>query len=270
MTPLILTVAPNGASKQKTDHPAVPLTAAELAETAARCLDAGAAMIHLHVRDRDGRHLLDADAYREATAAIRARVGQRIVIQTTSESGKRYAAPEQMRVIRAARPEACSAAIRELCPDPASEPAAAEFFAWLRAERVMTQIIVYTPEELARYRDLRARGVIPDGPWFLLFVLGRYTAGQTSDPRALLPFLAAHTGDEPWALCAFGPQEAACVQAAAALGGHARVGFENNLSLPDGSIAAGNEALVANAAVGARAVGRRLATADDVRALFRP
>lgn len=133
----------------------------------------------------------------------------------------------------------------------------------------MTQVILYTADELARYRDLRTRGVIPDGKWSLLFVLGRYTAGQTSDPRALLPFLSAHTGDEPWALCACGPQEAACVQAAAALGGHARVGFENNLSLPDGSIAVGNEALVANAAVGARVVGRRLASADDVRERFR-
>jgi 3-keto-5-aminohexanoate cleavage enzyme len=268
LNPIVLTVAPNGASKQKADHPALPLTPEELAERAARCLEAGAAMLHLHVRDRDGRHLLEADAYRAALSAIRARVGSRQILQTTSESGRRYAAPEQMAVIRAVRPEACSAALRELCPDAASEREAAAFFAWLSSAQVMTQVILYAADEYPRWRDLRRRGVIPDGPWSLLFVLGRYSAGQVSDPRELLPFLAAHTGSEPWSLCAFGPREAACVLAAAAFGGHARVGFENNLLLPDGAVAPGNEALVANAAAGAKALGRRPATADEARKLF--
>jgi hypothetical protein len=52
--PLILTVAPNGAYKQKTDHPAVPLSAAEIGAEARRCADAGAAMLHLHVRTPEG------------------------------------------------------------------------------------------------------------------------------------------------------------------------------------------------------------------------
>ena len=51
--PLILTVAPNGAYKQHSDHPAVPLTPQALADTARRCLDAGAAMLHLHIRDAE-------------------------------------------------------------------------------------------------------------------------------------------------------------------------------------------------------------------------
>src|SRR5690606_41688561 len=61
--PLILTVAPNGAYKTHEQHPAVPLTPEALADTAKACLDAGAAMIHMHVRRPDGRHLLDAQAY---------------------------------------------------------------------------------------------------------------------------------------------------------------------------------------------------------------
>lgn len=113
-----------------------------------------------------------------------------------------------------------------------------------------------------------ARGVIPGGRHFLLFVLGRYAAGQVSDPADLLPFLVAHDGAMPWAVCAFGEKEAACVLTAAALGGHMRVGFENNLRLPDGTIAADNAALVRNAAAGAALCGRTLASADDVRGMF--
>src|SRR5688572_22904819 len=112
-----IAVAPNGGRRGKADHPALPIGPRELASTAAACLEAGAAMIHVHVRDRDGGHLLDADAYRETTNAIRDAVGERLVIQVTSESVGRYQPAEQMAVVRATRPEAVSLALRELVPD---------------------------------------------------------------------------------------------------------------------------------------------------------
>ncbi|MDE1150738.1 MAG: 3-keto-5-aminohexanoate cleavage protein [Azospirillaceae bacterium] len=272
--PLILTVAPNGARRLKTDHPAIPLTVPEIAVDAAACLEAGAAMIHMHVRDNQGRHLLDADTYAQATAAVRAAVGDRLVVQVTTEAAGIYHPPHQMAVIRALKPEAVSLAIRELAPDAVHEKDAADFFAWLARERVMVQTILYSREDLARWHDLRRRGVVPDAPHFLLYVLGRYTAGQVSDPRDLLPFLepmagsTGNAGDVPWAVCAFGRRENACVLTAAGLGGHVRVGFENNLHLPDGMLAPNNAALVAAAAQGTRLMGRPLATADDVRARF--
>ena len=78
-------------------------------------------MIHAHVRDRDGRHLLDAEAYRAAIAAIRAAVGDRLVIQITSEALGIYQPAEQMDVVREVRPEAVSLALRELLPDESHE-----------------------------------------------------------------------------------------------------------------------------------------------------
>ncbi len=266
--PVVLAVAPNGAYKTPRDHPRVPITREALVADAIACRDAGAAMLHLHVRDAEGRHLLDADAYRDVTAAIRRAVGESIVAQITTEAAGRYERVTQMAVVRAVRPEAASIALREVVPDAAAEADAAAFFAWLRRERVMVQFILYAPDEIARYRDLRARGVIPGGRHFLLFVLGRYAAGQVSDPADLLPFLVAHDGATPWAVCAFGEKEAACVLTAAALGGHMRVGSENNLRLPDGTIAADNAALVRNAAAGAALCGRTLAATDDVRGMY--
>jgi uncharacterized protein (DUF849 family) len=267
-SPVIVAVAPNGAYKQPRDHPRVPITRDALVADAIACRETGAALLHLHVRVVEGRHLLDADAYRDATAAIRHAAGEALVVQITTEAAGRYRRDVQMTVVRDVRPEAVSIALRELVPDAAAETEAAQFFAWLRRERVMPQFILYSPQEVARYRDLRERGVIPDGRDFLLFVLGRYTAGQVSDPADLLPFLAAHDGATPWAVCAFGPKEAACVLTAAALGGHMRVGFENNLFLPDGRVAPDNAALVRNAAAGAALCGRPLANAADVRAMF--
>jgi 3-keto-5-aminohexanoate cleavage enzyme len=66
-------------------------------------------------------------------------------------------------------------------------------------------------------------------------------------------------------VCAFGRRETACVTAAAALGGHARVGFENNLSLPAGARAASNAELVGAAARALEAVGLAPQTADAIR-----
>lgn len=266
--PVVLAVAPNGAHKTPQDHPQLPITREALVACAVACRDAGASMLHLHVRDANGRHLLDADAYRETTAAIRAAVGDALVVQITSEAAGRYEPRAQMAVVRDARPEAVSVALREIVPDAGAETDAHAFFDWLRREHVMAQYILYSPQDVARYRDLRARGIIPDARDFLLLVLGRYTAGQTSEPNDLLPFLAVHDGVTPWAMCAFGPREAACAVTAMALGGHARVGFENNLRLPDGTVAADNAALVRQAAAGAALCGRPLASADDVRRLF--
>lgn len=266
--PLVIANAPNGATRTKADHPALPMTAAELARNAAEIVEAGAALIHIHVRDSEGRHLLDADAYREATAAIRREVGDRLVVQATSEAAGRYKAPEQIAVVRALRPEAVSLALREIIPDAAHEAAAADFFAWLRRERVLVQIILYSAEEVLRYHALKGRGVLGEGEDFPLFVLGRYTSGQVSTPADLVPFLAAGTPPRLWAMCAFGPKENACATVAAGLGGHVRVGFENNLFAPDGTMAENNAAQVRRAAEGARLLNRPLATADVVRGLY--
>lgn len=266
--PLIVTVAPNGAYKTHQQHPAVPLTAQALAETAKACLQAGAAMLHMHVRRPDGRHLLDAQAYREATEAVRKAVGSQLVVQITTEAAKVYEPAAQMVVVREVVPEAVSVGLRELHMPGVGETELGGFFHWLAERRVMTQVILYDDADVRDWQDLRRRGVIPEAPWFLLFVLGRYSAGQTSSPTDLLPFLKAHDGVHPWAMCAFGAQEHACALAAAALGGHVRVGFENNLLLRDGRVAPDNAALVAQAAQGAQVLGRPLATADQVRARF--
>lgn len=267
-TPLILTVAPNGAYKTHEQHPAVPLTPQALAETAKSCLDAGAGMIHMHVRRPDGRHLLDAQAYQDATAAVRKAVGQSLVVQITTEAAQVYEPPAQMAVVRETRPEAVSVGLRELLKPEVPHAQLHSFFSWLVQEAIMTQVILYDEEDVANWQRLRAEGVIPEGPWFLLFVLGRYTVGQKSSPLDLLPFLNKDDGQYPWAMCAFGPMENACAITAAGLGGHVRVGFENNLFLKDGSTATDNAALVAQVAEGARALGRPLATAEDIRKQF--
>jgi len=264
--PLILAVAPTGARKTRADHPAIPITPDEIARDAARCREAGAAMIHLHVRDADNKHSLDADAYARATAAIRREVGDGLIVQMTTEAVGIYTPAEQMAAVRAVRPEAASMAVRELCPDEAAEPAFAEFLSWMATERITPQYILYAPEDVDSFANLQARGIIPQARPFLLYVLGRYTPGQKSVPEDLLGFMIeADQLEADWAICAFGAREAACALTAAALGGHVRVGFENNVLMADGSVAQDNAALAGQVASGAKLLGRTLSGADEAR-----
>jgi uncharacterized protein (DUF849 family) len=266
--PVIVAVAPNGARRTKADHPNLPMTPEEIARAVAECREAGASLVHLHVRDAEGRHTLDADAYRAAIDAIRREVGDRIVIQMTTEAVGRYTPAEQMAAVRAVRAEQVSLAIRELFPDRQSELPGGIFLESLTKVAIVPQYILYAPDEVRRFADLRERGVIPDLVPFVLFVLGRYADARPSRPEDLDGFLAALPEGVEWAVCAFGPQEHACALAAAGRGGHVRLGFENNLQFADGSLAPDNAALVRQFVEALPAVGRPVADASWVRRRF--
>jgi uncharacterized protein (DUF849 family) len=262
--PFIVMCAPNGARKTKDDHPALPMRAGELADCAASIAEAGASIIHAHVRDENGGHSLDVDRYRDAVAAIRDRVGDRLVIQVTTEACGVYSPLQQMAMVRELRPEAVSVALREFNPDEDRD--AADFYAWLAGEGIFAQHILYSPDEVRRFESLRESGVIPDTHPFVLFVLGRYTSDLQGDVTELPAYVEAARPDTTWAVCSFGNTEHEAAAFAASNGGHIRVGFENNLLMPDGSVAESNDLLVGVAA--SIAGGRPVATADDVRSMF--
>lgn len=263
----MIAVAPNGARKQKADHPALPLSSAELAETAMQCRDAGACMIHLHVRDARGRHSLDADAYRQAITAVRDAVGPDMIIQITTEAVGIYSPDQQMSLVKQVRPEAVSLAVRELCAGADDEIRAAAFFAWLHREKICPQYILYSVEDVQRFNALRQRGIIPSDHICVLFVLGRYSKTGLSSPLALLPMLEAADKDLVWSVCAFGAAEADCMLLAAEQGGHARVGFENNMQLVDGTLAPDNSALITQVVTGVGSLQRSVATGSEARAI---
>lgn len=263
-----IAVAPNGARRTKLDHPRLPMSAAEIARDAAEALEAGAAMIHLHVRDASGAHTLDADLYREAIAAVRAAVGERMVVQITTEAVGRYTAPEQIALIDALQPESVSIALREILPEGGDERIAAALFERMERAGTMHQIIIYDAAELGQIARVSGRGILPDGPLAVLAVAGRYSEAGATD-EDLDAYLEAGISQHQWMLCAFGPRETEFMARAALSGGHARVGFENNLWLPDGSLAASNAAIVAATVKAGGATGRPLARADDLRANWR-
>ena len=261
--------APNGARRTQSDHPALPISPDELAESAVALRDAGVSVLHLHVRDALGGHTLDAERYRQAISSIRERIGDDIVLQVTTEAVGMYTASEQIAVVRDLRPEAVSLALREICPGQAEERTAVSFFEWMRRERVWPQYILYSVDELKRFDDMRRRGIFGDDAPFAMLVLGNYTdgcAGSIDDLDVLLT--SVDRSAFPWSVCCFGENEHAVMIATLSRAGHVRIGFENNLVMADGTPASDNAALIQQFTADIDQGGRAPASAAEVRAVF--
>lgn len=234
-------VAPNGARRTTADHPALPVTIPQIVETARRCFEAGADGIHTHVRDEKQNHVLDGGLYRELIAEL-ARVLPGMQVQITTEAVGLYTPARQRHVVREVMPASVSVALKEMLSD-GDAAAARRFYWWMGEAGISVQHIMYRPEEIAELGRLVQAGIVPGEELKLLFVLGRYAAGQESRPEDLNGFvgeLEKAAFDADWAVCAFGRGETECLVEAGRRGGKLRVGFENNLWNSDGSIARDN------------------------------
>lgn len=268
----IIIVAPNGARKTKEDLPQIPLWPEELAIEAENCVNAGASLFHLHIRDENQGHTLDVDTYKRTIDAIRNRVGDKLIIQATSESCGIYEPEQQMKMVKELKPEAVSLALREFIPRPDYEVEAEEFFTWVKENKIFAQYILYNPDELKYFADLADQRIIPEGDNFVLFVLGKKqrvsTEGNYAKPEDLNPWVDTLKNlniDINWAICAFGGNENACVQYAVENGGNARIGFENNHLFIDQTFAPSNAALVEQFV---KTSGTEPLSAAEVRAKF--
>lgn len=250
----------NGAYRSREDHPALPVTVPQIVAAAVACRAAGAALLHLHVRDERGVHSLDAATYRAAITGIRGQVGDDLVIQVTTEAAGRFGPAEQMAAVRAVRPECASLAVRELVRGIGDEKPFLAFLRELEEQGTTPQFITYGVE------DLRLLLRLVERPWVLL-VLGTRDAPSVGAAE-LLPRLALLAEGTRWMVCAFGRAETAVAVAAAALGGDVRVGFENNLHRPEGSVAVDNAERVAAVRVLIEATGGRMAVPGEVRNAF--
>ncbi|MFY0692174.1 MAG: 3-keto-5-aminohexanoate cleavage protein [Paracoccaceae bacterium] len=237
--PLIM-AAPNGARRSSKDHPAIPVTIAETVETAIACQQAGAAALHLHVRDEQEKHSLDAGLYREALGEMeRALPG--FPVQVTTESAGVFTPEEQLALLQELKPKWASVALRELAVAP---DLARRFYAEAAEMGTELQHIVFDAADAQILARLQRAGVLSETESVIL-VLGRYTADFQSDARDLAPLLAALPPVGKWMLCAFGRDEHRCLLEAARLGGDLRVGFENSTTQETGAAWPDNAASIA-------------------------
>jgi len=267
MRDVVIMVAPNGARKTKRDHRSLPVSITDTVSEAALCHAAGAAALHAHVRGANDEHVLDVGLYRELLQELAQRV-PRMLPQITSEAVGIYTPAEQVACVQALKPRMASMALREISSDFSEPEYARAFFEWCSDNEVHIQHILYSAEDLQHFFDYRDSGVIPASHRCVLFVLGRYRADFQSEPGDLDPFLQHDLGGLDWFVCAFGHQEQQCALKAIDAGGHARIGFENNLYLPNGELAENTAALVTSLVDALAARGCQPAQAESARQLL--
>lgn len=267
MKDVVIMVAPNGARKTKQDHASLPVSISDTVSEAALCHAAGAAALHAHVRGASDEHVLDVGLYRELLQEMVTRIPG-MLPQITSEAVGIYTPAQQVACIRALRPQMVSMALREISSDFSEPEYAREFFTWCSDNEVHVQHILYSAEQLQYFFEYRDSGVIPASHRCLLFVLGRYRVDFQSQPADLDPFLHHDLAGLDWFVCAFGQLEQQCALKAIEAGGHARIGFENNLYLPNGELADNTSALVSSLVEALSARGFKPAQDETARQLL--
>lgn len=242
-------VAPNGARRTKNHHPNIPVTDGALLETVIACQKAGADGAHLHIRDENGAHLLDAQRYRTLLTTIEKAVPE-MYLQVTSEAAGIYNTTQQQDMMRTLKPRYISVALREMVRKPEDWLNATAFYAWAANNNVQIHHIIYTPKEFQDFLSAVSIGRIHGNHHLMQFVLGSYDGNVVSNPNQIFAYTdlmktAPNEIQFDWMLCAFGKEETECLVEAIKFGGKARIGFENSLWNADGSLAASNAERVA-------------------------
>jgi 3-keto-5-aminohexanoate cleavage enzyme len=262
--PLVLTAAIVGAELTREQTPHLPITPREVADEAARCREAGAAVIHLHVRNDDGSNTQSAERFAEAIAAIRAKTD--CIVQPTTGGAVGMSIEER------AQPLACKPEMATLNCGSVNfgedvfvntRPQIRDLAARIRKAGSVPELECYDVGHVEEAVALVKEGAI-EAPLHFQFVLGvpggiGATEANVRYLCTLLPLGAS------WAVAAVGRHQLPMTELAMLLGGHARVGLEDNIYLSKGVLSQGSAPLVARAAAYARANGRVVLDPDGAR-----
>lgn len=267
MEKLIITAALTGNVPDRRMTPHVPLTSAEIAADVRRCADAGASIVHIHARDPEGRPTLDRAVFQETARQIK-RLAPEVIIQLSTGA-------------RAGRDWEDRATPVRLLPEMASfttgsnnlpgivyenSPDFLLFLAGVFQDTdVKPEIEVFEAGMINNALFLQKKGHLTP-PLHFDFVLG--APGAMPGTVRNLVFLADTLPDgSTWTVAGIGPAEIPLATAAIAMGGHVRVGIEDNLRLPDGRLAT-NAQLVSTVAVIATTMGRDVASPKEARRIL--
>ncbi|HQT77434.1 MAG: 3-keto-5-aminohexanoate cleavage protein [Rhodospirillales bacterium 20-64-7] len=268
--PCIISVAITGSVPRKADNPALPVTVAEQIESTHAAYEAGAALVHVHVRNEDESPSSDPDKFVAFQEGIR-RHCRDIIVQFST--GGRGRAMEQRGSMLHLRPDMASLAtgsvnfptiVYENAPDFVRSLATR-----MRDFGIKPEIEVFDLAMLYNTADLVAEGLILSPP-HVQFVFGVKHAlparrdileFEIAKLRELLP-------DATWTAAGIGRHQFEVAQWALELGGHCRTGLEDNIRMDRHTLAPSNAALVARITEMAAAAGRPVASAKLAREML--
>ena len=270
MTATLITVAPTGAEHLKADVPQLPTTLDELVAEAKACEAAGASVIHVHIRDADHRPTLDLGRLRDTVAALREQTS--LVVQL-STGGSVHDPLEARLAVLGAAPDSCSLTCGtvnfgdDVFLNP--WPFIIELHERARDAHVVPEFELFDLGHVAALRRLLdARGLPYGGRVHCDFVLG-VPGGMPGTTAALVAGVQALPDEvTSWSATGIGRTHLPVLAAALSLGGHLRVGMEDNLVYARGRPVRSNAELVERAARLATELQRLPLTTAQTRELL--
>ena len=269
-TPAIITVAITGSLPTKANNPAVPITVSEQVESTQAAFEAGASLVHCHVRNDDGTPTSDPERFARLMEGIRRHCPGMIVQFSTG--GRSGAGPARGAML-SLKPDMASLATGS-CNFPTrvydNPPDLVE---WLAEEMlrhsVKPEIEAFDLSMIFQAADLKRRGLIA-GPLHVQFVMGVKNAMPVD--RESFEFFAATLKriepDATWTGAGIGRHQLTLNDWSLELGGHVRTGLEDNVRLDKETLAPSNAALVERAVALCERHGRHPASVSEARALL--
>ena len=266
---LIISAALTGSWPAKAQNPAVPITEEEIAQAAIDCWRAGAAIVHLHVRNEQGKVTCDPARYAKARDLIRAN-GSDVIINMSTGGGAGQTTDEQRAEPISLKPEIASFDCGSLNFGQTvfvNSPAFLdELAARMGRHGVLPEIECFEPGHVANALRLIDDGKLKPPFWFQ-FVLG-VRGGSPGTVKQLLNLIDMLPAGAKWSVCGIGRAQLPLGIAGMAMGGHVRTGLEDNIFFHKGELATSNAQLVERLVRIAGEIGRPVATAAEARQLL--
>lgn len=266
---LIITAAICGAEVTKEHNPNVPYTIEEIAREAYAAYNAGASIIHLHVRYDDGTPTQDKERFREAIEAIKAKCPD-VIIQPSTGGAVGMTSEERLQPIYL-NPEMASLDCGTLNfgGDEIfvnTENMIIEFALKMNEVGVKPELEVFDKGMIDTALRLHKKGYIKT-PMHFNFVMG-VTGGISGEIRDFLFLKESIPEDSTFTATGIGRYEFSVATMAILTGGHVRVGFEDNIYISKGVLARSNRELVEKVVRIARELGREIATPQEARKIL--
>jgi 3-keto-5-aminohexanoate cleavage enzyme len=269
-TPCLISVAITGSLPRKKDNPAVPITVAEQVESTHEAFEAGATLVHLHVRNDDETPTSSADRFALVLEGIRRHCPGMI---TQVSTGGRSGAGRERGGMLHLRPDMASLATGSVNFPTRVYDNPPDLVDWLAAEMktygIKPEVEAFDLSMIFQAVALQKAGRI-DAPLHIQFVMGIKNAMPVD--REVFEFyvrtLARLAPDATWTGAGIGREQMTLVNWSLELGGHCRTGLEDNVRLDRATLAPSNAALVRQTAAACAAYGRRPATVDEARRLL--
>jgi 3-keto-5-aminohexanoate cleavage enzyme len=267
MQPVMITAALVGAEVSREQQPYLPVTPAEIIASAVECYEAGASIIHIHVRDAAGNATQDASLFREVVEGIRLRCD--VITQVSTGGAVWMSAEERLQSIE------CGPDMATLTTGSVNfgsdvflnNRGLVETFARrMREAGIAPEIEVFDVGMIDEALRLRSMGLISD-PLHFDFVMG-VPGGIGPDPAHLVHMVRSLPAGSSWSVAGIGRHQLTLGTMALAMGGHVRVGFEDNIFYRKGQLARSNAELVARIARLAGELDRPVATPAQAREML--